>query len=68
MKEDITDIDQGPLSPHHTLGQGHNQAAPGDHGTHHLEGVTLIGAKGGSVVITSIVAALVALGATDSTT
>lgn len=65
----MNDVDTSPLSPHHTLGSGHHQSAPGDHVIHPAaSGITLTGAKGGSAVITSIVAALVALGVTDSTT
>lgn len=67
MEPPIKDTDISPLSPHHTLGSGHHQAAYGDHQVHPL-GITLTGAKGGSAVLTSIVAALVALGCTDGTT
>lgn len=68
------DKDSGPMSLHHTLGVGVHQASPGDHshdgGTSRLllDGITLTGAKGGSAFNSSIVAALVALGATDNTT
>jgi hypothetical protein len=51
------------------LGSSHNQAAPGDHGFRHLEGVTLTGAKGGNVALTNLIAILVAnFGLTDNTT
>ncbi len=68
------DVDSSKLAHHHTLGTRRNQAAPGDHihdgenGLLIMSGVTLTGAKGGSAVITSIVAALVTLGAIDNTT
>lgn len=69
-----SDLDSGQEAQHHSLGTKHDQASPGDH-THNgknsrkvLAGTNLTGAKGGSVVLTSIVAALVKLGATDSTT
>lgn len=68
------DVDSSQTAHHHTIGIRQDQAASGAH-THNgknsakiLKGTTLTGAKGGSVVITSIVAALVKLGATDSTT
>jgi hypothetical protein len=51
------------------LGQANNQAARGDHGIHHLEGVILTGAKGGNVALTNLIAILVAnFGLTDNTT
>lgn len=57
------------IDPTLDLGQGHNQAARGDHGTRHLEGVTLTGAKGGNVALTNLIAILVAnFGLTDNTT
>jgi hypothetical protein len=68
------DTDNNQLAVHHTLGPGHNQASPGDHShdggtsTQLLEGVTLSGSKGGNAALASVVAALVGLGATDSTT
>jgi hypothetical protein len=67
MESAPKDTDTSPLSPHHTLGNAHHQAAYGDHSLHNLGIITIIGAKGGSAILTSIVAALVALGATDGT-
>lgn len=68
------DTDGKATAVHHTLGPGPMQASPGNH-THNggtslslLEGVTLSGAKGGNVALASVIAALVSLGATDTTT
>lgn len=68
------DVDTGKDSHHHTLGQGVNQASPGSH-THDgsdsallLEGFTVTGAKGTAACDASIIALLVKLGASDSTT
>lgn len=68
------DTDGSNQSAHHTLGFKRGQASPGDH-THDggtskqlLDGVTLTGAKAGNAALTSVVAALVLLGATDNTT
>jgi hypothetical protein len=69
-----SDCDVQPTSQHHTLGPGETQSSPGSHihdGTNSryiLEGVTLTGAKAGNTALASVVAALVLLGATDSTT
>jgi hypothetical protein len=59
---------------HHTIGTGNTQAASGDH-SHRggdsvllLEGVTLSGSKAGNAALASVVAALVQLGAKDTTT
>lgn len=69
-----SDKDGGPKAQHHTLGPAPAQASPGNH-THDggtsvalLEGVTLSGSRGGNLALPSIIAALVQLGATDSTT
>ena len=68
------DIDTRVEAIHHTLGPAPTQAAPGDHvhdgGTSSLllSGVTLTGSRGGNVALISVIAALVKLGATDSTT
>lgn len=68
------DKDGSQKSLHHTLGSNHNQASPGDHlhdggsSLKLLEGFTLTGSKGGNAALTSVVAALVSLGATDATT
>lgn len=68
------DLDSRPESHHHTLGASPNQASPGDH-THQdgkssplLLGTTISGSRGGNVALAGVIAALVALGATDSTT
>lgn len=70
-----SDVDTRPEAQHHTLGPSPNQASPGPH-THDgsdskklLEGYTLTGAVASpSTVLPSIIAALVRLGAKDSTT
>lgn len=61
-------------SIHHTLGTQPTQAASGDH-KHRggdslllLEGITITGSRGGNIALLSVIQALVALGATDSTT
>lgn len=68
------DTDIRPESLHHTLGSNGTQAAPGDH-THDggnsqllLTGYTLTGSRGGNAALPGLIAALVRLGATDSTT
>jgi hypothetical protein len=71
------DLDGSPKAAHHTLGAGPNQAAAGNH-SHDgggsvvlfpLEGVVISGAKTGNPApaLASVIAALTALGATDST-
>ena len=70
-----SDVDSRPEAQHHTLGPLPSQASPGDHNHRDnnsaplLEGITLTGSKAGAnvIVLSSIVAALKALGATDST-
>lgn len=68
------DTDGNEASAHHTLGPGHNQASPGDHdhrggsSSALLAGTTITGAKAGNAALTSVIAALVELGATDTTT
>lgn len=70
------DLDQGPDAHHHSIGPGVHQAASGAHnhrdgnGASILGGVILSGSKSGenSVALTTIVSALVALGAEDKTT
>lgn len=68
------DVDTRIESIHHTLGPGATQAAPGNHlhdgGTSPLllTGFTLTGSRGGNTALVSIIACLVRLGATDSTT
>jgi len=70
------DTDGSQKAIHHTLGPNHNQAAPGNH-SHDggnsavlqlLDGITLTGSRGGNAALASVIAALVALGAVDSTT
>ena len=68
------DTDSRKEAIHHTLGPGSNQAASGDH-RHRggdseplLAGITFTGSRGGNVALLSVIQALVALGATDSTT
>lgn len=68
------DTDVRPESLHHTLGPSPSQAAPGNH-THNgsdspqlLEGVTLVGSRGGNAALASVISALVKLGAQDTTT
>ncbi len=68
------DTDSRGEAIHHTLGPGTNQAAKGDHNhrggdsVQLLAGITLTGSRGGNIALLSVVQALVALGATDSTT
>lgn len=69
-----SDLDSSGDAQHHTLGPGVNQAANGAH-QHDgndsallLEGITITGAKGTAACDSSIIAALMRLGATDSTT
>lgn len=71
-----SDVDEGPDSQHHTIGPGVHQSASGSHnhrdgnGVPILKDVILTGAKAGdnSVVLSSIISALVAMGAEDKTT
>lgn len=59
---------------HHTIGTGPQQAASGDHNHRGgdsvllLDGVTISGSKAGNVALGSVIAALVQLGAKDTTT
>lgn len=68
------DTDSGSDAIHHTLGTGVGQAASGahDHDGNNspllLEGITITGARGTATCDQSIIAALVRLGASDSTT
>lgn len=68
------DTDARKEAVHHTLGPGENQGAPGNHNhrggdsVQLLAGVTLTGSRGGNIALLSVIQALVALGATDSTT
>lgn len=67
------DTDTRKESIHHTLGSSSTQAAPGDHNhrggdsVQLLGGITLTGSRGGNIALLSVIQALVALGATDST-
>lgn len=68
------DTDTDAQAIHHTIGPGVNQAASGGH-LHDgndsallLEGQTITGTKGTAACDASIIALLVRLGATDSTT
>tara|TARA_R110002020_G_scaffold404912_1_gene614971 strand:+ start:11567 stop:11860 length:294 start_codon:yes stop_codon:yes gene_type:complete len=68
------DTDSRREAIHHTLGAGDNQAASGNHdhrggnSVQLLTGITMTGSRGGNVALLSVIQALVALGATDSTT
>lgn len=68
------DTDSRAEAIHHTLGAGDNQAARGSHNhrggdsVQLLTGVTITGSRGGNIALLSVIQALVALGATDSTT
>lgn len=68
------DVDVRAESHHHTLGAGPMQSSPGSHrhrgGDSELlyAGTTISGSRGSATAMVSIIAALVALGATDSTT
>lgn len=68
------DTDSRKEAIHHTTGPGENQASPGNH-SHRggdsvqlLSGITLTGSRGGNIALLSVIQAMVALGATDSTT
>lgn len=70
-----SDVDGGNLAQHHTLGSFPGQASPGPHlhdgGTSKqlMEGITIIGAKGGNVALANLITALSqVLGFTDNTT
>ena len=68
------DVDASSDAHHHTIGPGVNQAASGahDHDGNNspliLEGITITGTKGTAACDSSIISALMRLGATDSTT
>lgn len=68
------DLDAAPFAHHHTLGNRPGQAAAGDHihngtnGKRILAGTTITGSKGGNAALASVIAALVKLGVTDSST
>lgn len=61
--------DTSKLDIHHTLGSGTNQAAPGDQWQSVLKGVTFTGSRASNAnIIPQLIAALVKLGAVDSST
>lgn len=67
-----SDTDTRAEAQHHTLGASSTQAAPGNH-KHDggdsellLTGLTITGSRGGNTSLPSIIACLVRLGATDS--
>lgn len=68
------DTDSDANGIHHTLGPKNGQASPGDHkhdgasSVKLLAGVTISGSRGGNVALASVIAALVKLGANDTTT
>lgn len=69
-----SDVDTRPEAQHHTLGPLPTQAAPGNH-RHDggdsaliLEGIQITGSRATDAWRLSVMAALVRLGATDSTT
>jgi hypothetical protein len=68
------DTDGKRTSMHHTLGPRSGQASPGDHDHSGgdskllLDGVTISGVKAGNTALASVIAALVTLGANDTTT
>ena len=67
------DTDGSREAEHHTLGPGNAQASPGDHDHRGgssvllLQGTDISGSRSGGAALVSIIAALVELGATDST-
>ena len=69
-----SDVDSRKTAQHHTIGTSGDQASPGNH-VHDgadsallLSGFTLTGTRGSATSVGAIIAALVKLGATDSTT
>lgn len=69
-----SDVDTRREAQHHTLGPGPAQATAGDH-IHDggdsqllLTGLTITGSRGGNVAMVGVIACLVRLGATDSST
>jgi hypothetical protein len=68
------DTDGSARAIHHTLGPGRDQAASGAH-VHDggdskliLEGSSITGSRSGGTALTSVIALLVQMGATDATT
>lgn len=68
------DTDGSEIAAHHTLGNGRNQAAPGNHdhrggnSIELLDGFNITGSRSTGGALISIINALVELGATDGTT
>lgn len=68
------DTDGNEQSAHHTLGPSNNQASPGNHDHRGgnsvplLDGTTITGSRASGAALVSVIAALVELGAKDSTT
>lgn len=69
-----SDLNGSSASQHHSLGLTRGEASPGDH-MHDgstskllLTGFTISGAKGGNTALASVIAILVSMGATDSST
>lgn len=68
------DTDARKEAIHHTLGPNGNQSSPGDHNHRGgdsmqlLSGITITGSRAGNIALLSVIQALVALGATDSST
>lgn len=67
------DLDASAVAHHHTLGNKPGQASPGDHvhnginGKRILAGTTITGSRASGAALVSVIAALVKLGAKDST-
>lgn len=68
------DVDESKDAYHHTLGSNTFQASPGSH-SHNgsdsvllLQNIEITGSRGGNTALASVIAALVFLGAKDSTT
>ena len=68
------DVDDGKEAYHHTIGTQPHQAASGSHSHNGSDSVQLLtnieitGSRGGNTALASVIAALVFLGAKDSTT
>lgn len=69
-----SDLDSSQNAQHHTLGIRQDQASPGahnhngDNSVQIMKGITITGAKAGNAALASVIAALVKLGATDTST
>lgn len=68
------DTDSSQQAIHHTLGTKQDQASPGAHNHNGdnsnliMKGMTITGAKAGNAALASVIAQLVKLGATDTST